>query len=467
MPNQKIKGIEELASLLSYRRSLGQRVVLACGCFDLLHADHLHHLEEACSAGEVLAVLVTPDRFVKKGPRRPAFSQALRAEMLAALSCVDFVSVNEWPTAVEAITALRPHVYVKGGQATADGNPALSAEEAAVAAVGGRMLFTDTHEWSSSALVDRQFFGVPDAGREWLAAFPHTAVAVNEWLDKAKSLKVLVAGEAITDEYVWVDALGKSGKEPILVVREIEREKHDGGAIVVANHVRQFAVDVTQYSAGERLTKTRFVSRYPQQKIGLEVYSQTPGSVPWRPPTVGMEYLDKYDIVMVADYGHGMFETPKMTMPKFVAVNVQNNAGNYGYNTHHKYGRIDYLCLSESELRLAARQRNSDLRELVTAAAERHECRMMTVTRGDKGVLCWSKDSGFVDCPAFSDHFTDRVGAGDAVLAVTSLLAALGAPIDVVAFVANAVGSLAVKIIGNRESVQKAALQKHIVSLLS
>jgi hypothetical protein len=59
-------------------------------------------------------VTITPDRFVNKGPHRPAFPERLRAEALAALACVDFVGINEWPTAVETIEQLRPHMFVKG-----------------------------------------------------------------------------------------------------------------------------------------------------------------------------------------------------------------------------------------------------------------------------------------------------------------------------------------------------------------
>ena len=79
------------------------KVVLAHGCFDLLHIGHIRHFQAAKRLGGTLVVTVTPDRFVNKGPRRPLFTEHLRAEAIAALECVNFVAINEWSSAVETI----------------------------------------------------------------------------------------------------------------------------------------------------------------------------------------------------------------------------------------------------------------------------------------------------------------------------------------------------------------------------
>lgn len=93
----------------------GKQVVHCHGVFDLLHVGHLRHFE-ARRFGDVLIVTLTPDRWVNKGPLRPAFDEQLRLEMLSGLSCIDFVGLNEWPTAVETITRLKPSVFVKGSE---------------------------------------------------------------------------------------------------------------------------------------------------------------------------------------------------------------------------------------------------------------------------------------------------------------------------------------------------------------
>jgi rfaE bifunctional protein nucleotidyltransferase chain/domain len=89
-------------------------LVLAHGCFDLLHLGHVRYLEEARNLGDRLVVSVTSDRYASKAPGRPAFTAAQRAEMLGALKCVDEVIINDYPTAVPVIERLRPEFYVKG-----------------------------------------------------------------------------------------------------------------------------------------------------------------------------------------------------------------------------------------------------------------------------------------------------------------------------------------------------------------
>src|SRR5437868_5403776 len=104
----KVKPIAELATTVAALRADGKKVVHCHGVFDLLHVGHMKHLEAARKLGDVLIVTITPDRFVNKGPHRPAFPERLRAEALASLACVNFVGINEWPSAVETIQKVRP-----------------------------------------------------------------------------------------------------------------------------------------------------------------------------------------------------------------------------------------------------------------------------------------------------------------------------------------------------------------------
>jgi len=110
----KIRELSDLASALSNLRSQGRTVVHCHGVFDLLHVGLLRYFDEAKAMGDVLVVTLTTDKHVNKGPHRPAFTEQLRAEVLAALECVDFVAINPTATAVEAIRLLKPDVYVKG-----------------------------------------------------------------------------------------------------------------------------------------------------------------------------------------------------------------------------------------------------------------------------------------------------------------------------------------------------------------
>src|SRR2546426_2095815 len=140
--DKKIKRIDELAEVLAALRAASKKVVHCHGVFDLLHIGHIKHLEAARKLGDALVVTLTPDRFVNKGPHRPAFPERLRAEALASLACVDFVAINEWPTAVETIERLRPDFYVKGVVHEAgkrDHTDAIDKEANAVQSVGGEL----------------------------------------------------------------------------------------------------------------------------------------------------------------------------------------------------------------------------------------------------------------------------------------------------------------------------------------
>lgn len=129
------------------------KTVLCHGCWDLLHLGHIRHLKEAKKLGEHLTVSVTSDKYVNKGPGRPRFNEDERAEALMALSFVDRVLVNYGPDAVELIQHLKPSAYVKGSDYCGSPDEGLAREAAAIAEVGGDMIFTSTKKWSSTELL--------------------------------------------------------------------------------------------------------------------------------------------------------------------------------------------------------------------------------------------------------------------------------------------------------------------------
>lgn len=113
----KLFSRETLRRQIEIWRAQGQTIVLTNGCFDLLHAGHIETLETARAYGNVLIVGVNGDASVKalKGPDRPLNAEDNRARVIAALHCVDAVTIFNEPTAGELLAAVRPHIYVKGG----------------------------------------------------------------------------------------------------------------------------------------------------------------------------------------------------------------------------------------------------------------------------------------------------------------------------------------------------------------
>jgi len=151
---------------------------------------------------------------------------------------------------------------------------------------------------------------------------------------------------------------------------------------------------------------------------------------------------------------------------RFLAVNTQVNAHNRGFNTISKYPHADYICVSENEIRLDRRSRQKDLKELTWQVAEQLTASSVTITRGSQGSLCYDGGNGFIEVPAFTSHIVDRVGAGDAVFAVTSLCMVQKAPIEIIGFTANIVGSHAVSMVANQRPVDHVSLMKHIETVL-
>jgi D-beta-D-heptose 7-phosphate kinase/D-beta-D-heptose 1-phosphate adenosyltransferase len=130
-----------LDELLVERRSLDRlkkRVVFTNGCFDLLHPGHVRYLQQARALGDALIVAINSDRTVRdlKGPARPILNEDERAEVMAALACVDYVTIFDEPTPREIIAALLPDILVKGGDWGVD--QIVGREE--VEAAGGKVM---------------------------------------------------------------------------------------------------------------------------------------------------------------------------------------------------------------------------------------------------------------------------------------------------------------------------------------
>ncbi len=137
MRPRKLRTLSALARIAAAERRRGRRVVLANGCFDLIHVGHVRYLRGAAAEGDVLIVALNGDASVRalKGPGRPLMPEAERAEMLAALSCVDYVTIFRELNVEKVLKALRPDVHAKGSDYTVDTVP----ERETVRALGGKV----------------------------------------------------------------------------------------------------------------------------------------------------------------------------------------------------------------------------------------------------------------------------------------------------------------------------------------
>ena len=149
-----ILGREELVRRVNELRAEGAAIVFANGCFDLFHVGHLRYLEGAAALGDVLVVAINSDRQARelKGEGRPFTPENERAEIVAALKCVDFVTVFDEPTVEELLLALKPDFHAKGTDYTVDTVP----EREVVRSYGGTVAIVgDPKDHSSTEIIER------------------------------------------------------------------------------------------------------------------------------------------------------------------------------------------------------------------------------------------------------------------------------------------------------------------------
>jgi rfaE bifunctional protein nucleotidyltransferase chain/domain len=503
----KIKPLEELGELAAAARAAGKTVVLVHGVFDLVHMGHVRHLEAAHREGDVLIVTVTADEYVNKGPGRPIFHEVMRAEMVAALEYVDWVGINDSATAEPVLDAVGPDVYVKGSdyenpEDDVTGN--IEVERDAIEKRGGRMVFTDDIKFSSSALINR-YLDVYDAPlRDFLDEMREGSglTGLLDLIERVKDYRILLVGDTIVDEYLYVLPLGKSAKENIIATKSKDREIFAGGVIAAANHVASFCREVEVITclggqdshedlirnsllANVTLTpvhrdgvpttcKRRYVDTSYTRKL-FEVYfmddSRLENPIEQAFGDLITERAKDFDLVIVTDFGHGLI-SPKIVdtlvaNSRFLAVNTQVNAGNQGFNLISKYPRADYVCLDEPEARLAVSDKYTDL----AAIAARHlpeiiDCDKIVITQGRHGCIASAAEQSSTRIPALTDKVVDTIGAGDAFFVVTAPLVAAGGEMGDIGLIGNAAGAMMVGIVGHRSSIDKVSLMKYLTAVL-
>lgn len=502
----KVISKDLLAERLDVARVEGLQIAMCHGVFDLLHPGHLRHLAHAKELADVLVVSITADRFVNKGPGRPAFTETLRAEALGSLESVDFVIITPDATALPAISSIKPNFYVKGGDYVdedADVTGNIRRERELVESFGGELVHTDEIVFSSSELINRYLPQHSDAASEWIARIREqfSIDEVQGWLNRIAALRVVAVGETIIDVYTRCEALGKASKDPVLCFSRGPSASHAGGILAVAGHsaglgatttvitginhrnhedseldlLRERGVDLRVVDVDPRPTirKERLIDSRTGAPV-LEIYDMDDSPLPLEEEKKFIREIKdaatNADVVIVADYGHGLISDLSVKaltdLPLFLAVNTQVNAGNRGFNSVSRYPRADFVTLNGLEAGLEVRRRHVDLGTFIPALQVTLGAAGVLVTLGGAGLDLYSQDGSISHAPALAPFVKDRVGAGDAVLTITALLSAVGAPPVLIGFLGNLVGAWAVSFLGNEQSLDRTILSKAILSTL-
>ena len=504
---KKIIDFLNIEKVLKSLKKRGKKIVHCHGVFDLLHIGHIKHFESAKKFGDILIVTVTPDKFVNKGFNRPHFNSQQRIEGLASIEIIDFVILNKTSNAIDIIKKIKPDFFCKGSEYKIFKNDItgqIKNEQLAVKKNGGKLVFTNDQIYSSSSILN-QTEGIYDFSQKVFINKVKSEInlkSFNQHINKSLNLKVLVLGESIIDKYVFCEALGKSGKEPHLVLRDLKEETYLGGAIAITRNISNFCRKVTLLSMlgndkeyekyikknlsknvqthflykhkSPTIIKKRYIEHVSNNKV-LGVYTMNDEELNSRDESkfkkMILKEIKKNDLVIVSDYGHGLI-TKKIAKllckkSKFLALNAQANASNIGYHTIQKYKGVDCVVMNEMELRHELRDKKGKITLLAKKLVDMIKIKNLIVTRGSNGAILYnSTKKKYFNCPAFASKIVDKVGAGDSMLSIISILLKAKFKINIALFLGSIAGAMSVGEISNKFPIKKNKLLKYFYHIL-
>jgi len=511
LTESKMVSLRELKELRQEFRKKDAKVVHCHGVFDLLHPGHIIHLQQARSEGDVLIVSITASEYVNKGPGRPYFSDDLRMQSIAALSCVDYVVLSEKETALEVLDYIQPDVYVKGSDyenADNDVTQNIGREIEKVKAYGGTVHFTDGQVFSSTKLLNSEFPVFSADAKDYLREFSsrYSFDDISSYIEKMQSLKILVVGDIIIDQYVFCLVQGLSAKDRALSALYEKTEEYLGGVLAIARHLANFSDNVClctmlgreSYIRSRMLDElsskmlldlhsdpnyTTVIKRRYIERRGIRADYDKMFSINYIDSDNSANQIDRngfyerlarrisdFDMVVLSDFGHGLVDQRVMDIvqdkAKFLALNCQTNSANYGNNPISKYRRADTFSLDTRELKLAYGSITQDMDAMLELLADHLQSKIGWLTLGSMGAIGIENDR-LLRIPALTLEVQDTVGAGDAFFALASLCAAAEVPLEVGNFLANTAGALAANILGNSEAIDRVRLLKYASTLLN
>lgn len=503
--NSKIIDLYKLADILKKTKN-SKKVVLCHGVFDLMHLGHIRHFQDAKKNCDILVVSVTPDRFVNKGLNRPVFGEKIRAEVLSSISIIDYVVINKWNDAIKIIQTLKPDYYCKGSDyknKDQDITKKIFLEEKAIKKIGGKIIYTKNVVYSSSNIINSNINIFNNEQNNFLKLIKkkYTIDYIVNKINLFNKNNIFVIGESIIDRYVFCETLGKSGKEPVMVMRDLKSEDYLGGALAIANNLSNFCKKIMLLSFvgkknsylgfikkklnknihfnfikkenSDTILKTRFIDYNDQRKL-LGIYKIADHPLIKIEENKIIKILKKqiknFDTVVVGDYGHSLITNKIRNLliknSKFISVNAQVNATNIGLHTVINYKNIDCLVINATELRSEMRDRDGNLVDLALKLKIRQKIKKICVTKGAAGVFIINERNKIFHCPAFATKVIDKIGAGDVLFSFVSLCLQNRINEDLTLFISSIAAAFSVETVANSSLIEKIKIFKTIETYL-
>ena len=490
------------------KKNKNKKIGLCHGVYDIFHHGHLEHLKSAKLLCDILVVSITEDKFINKGPGRPYHTEIQRAEILESMNLVDLVFIARSESAIEVIADLKPDFYIKGKDyknLKSDESKKIVLEKKAIQKVNGRIIFTN-NQLKSSTTIYNDFIVERTLEEEKIIRNIKNKFKLDEILtilDRFIEQDVLIVGEPIIDQYVYGDARGLSNKSSNVSIGKTHQENLLGGSLAIARDIHNLGSKVKLISANyknvnffreirnklpknikwinmnlkgcELPIKTRFVTANHAQKL-FEI-SNIKNTNYWNREKINdffkiiKKELKPSTILVLADYGHGLFSSDLIkkieSIRNFTVLNAQTNSNNLGYNYFTKYKKYNYLSIDENEFRLGVGDRYNKISTLISKSIKNRIIKApFAVTTGIKGSHFINKKQKLYSCPIFYKNVKDTTGAGDAFFGITSLLVKQNVDPDLILFLGNCYAGLKCQYIANKDSSSLLDLKNVIKSIL-
>lgn len=492
MNSEIIKKIKKIS------KKFKKTVVMCHGVYDVIHLGHVEHFREAKSQGDILVVSVTNDKFVKKGFGRPFFNITNRVRVLKSIKYVDFVIVSNSKDAIKNLNLLKPNIYCKGPDYknfSEDITGMIKNEIETLKKFSGKFYLTKGKQYSSSKIINSTFNNKDQI--QYIKKLNISSRKVQNDFYSLSKKKVLVIGEGIIDKYTFTDALGKSGKDPIMNYNIVNSESYVGGAISIAANLSSFCKVDTFISIGDdhknlkiikkslencnkinffkknnskTQIKNRFVDNISNQKFfGIYEIDQNPYTTDDKKKiTKFCNKLKKYDLIIAPDFGNDFLSKEICKILKLkhksVSFTTQINSTSQGFNTLGKFKNAFSVFVNEKELRNEVKDKNTDIKILMKLISIKNNFKYLIVTRGKLGVILFDKKkNSYYSCPAFASNVVDKTGSGDTLYAISSLLLKFTSDIKFALYAGSLASVFNLSGFGNKKILQKEYFIKSII----